>query len=187
MKKLIILITLMLVAITTGCSANKDFVITSEDLSENESLLLTLTGNRVAKYNLKNLPTDKTFDLSMVYEVYKDGEKVKDDYIFSMGFAPTEEKLEDTVLAINIEDNIIRCMAVGALGYLPIEEDLSKLSYTFLPGNTNISIGDEIYLFQGSSSENGFMSPNSAKITDEEKEKYIANNQLTVFLKLVCK
>lgn len=187
MKKLILLITLLLSIITTGCSTSKDFMITSEELNENESLLLTLTGNRVSKYNLKNLPNDKTFYLSMVYEVYRGGKKIKEEQIFGMGFGPTKEKLEDSVLAINIEDNLIRCMTLGALGSLPIEEDINTLSYHFLPVNTNISVGDEIYLFQGSSSENGFITLNSSKISEDEKEKCIENNKLTIFLKLVCK
>lgn len=79
MKKLIILITVLITLIITGCTQTKDFQIEPEELSKEQSELLTLMGNRVFKYKLKNLPNDKNYELKLVYEVYKDSEKIKEE------------------------------------------------------------------------------------------------------------
>lgn len=188
MKKLIMVMTLMLTLIVTGCSKEEDFQIEYQDLTKEQFELLTLTGNRVFKYNLKNLPNDKKYRLELVYEVYKNNKKVKEESFLGIGYEPMDETLDDSTLAINIQDKKITSFLGGASSYIDIDEDISKLSqYQPFSGKTEIKLGDEIYLFQGSIGEYNLINISSGRLSKEEKNKIIKGNELNVFIKLVCK
>lgn len=188
MKKLIMVMTLMLTLIVTGCSKEEDFQIEYQDLTKEQFELLTLTGNRVFKYNLKNLPNDKKYRLELVYEVYKNNKKVKEESFFGIGYEPMDETLEDSTLAINVQDKKITSFLSGASSYIDIDEDISKLSqYQSFSGNTEIKLGDEIYLFQGTKGEYNLINISSGRLSKEEKNKIIKGNELNIFIKLVCK
>lgn len=190
MKKLMILITLITTFIITGCTQTKDFQIEYEELSEEQYELLTLTGNRILKYNLKNLPNDQNYELKLVYEVYKNNKKIKEEDIIGMAYEPTNEKLEDIVLGINIEDDKIRCISGvngGAYSFIDIEENIGNLSYQYFSKTTKINLGDEIYLFHGmEEGKNGFKISDLGLVSEEDKDRYIKDNDLNIFLKLIC-
>lgn len=188
MKKLVMLMTLMLTLIATGCSKGKCFRIEYQDLTKQQFELLILTGNRVFKYNLKNLPNDKKYRLELVYEVYKNNKNVKEESFLGIGYEPMDETLEDSTLAINIQDKKITSFLGGASSCIDIDEDISKLSqYQPFSGNTEIKFGDEIYLFQGTKGEYNLINISSGRLSKEEKNKIIKGNELNVFIKLVCK
>lgn len=189
MKKVMILITLLITLIITGCTQAKDLQIEYEKLSEEQSQLLTLTGNRVFKYNIKNLPNDKNYEFKLVYEVYKNNEKLKEEKIVGLLYEPTNEELKDIILAINIQDDKIRCISGeygGVYSSLDIEEGIKNLSQQYFTETTKINLGDEIYLFHGIEGINGFKFSGLGLLSDEDKSSYINDSELNVFIKLVC-
>ena len=105
MKKVLVLIAILSALIISGCTQNNYFTIKSKEFTDEQNEILSLTGNRAFKYDLKNLPKDKNYELKIVYEIYKNKEKVKEEMIFGMAYGPTENKIEDTNLSINIQEN----------------------------------------------------------------------------------
>lgn len=189
MKKLMILITLLVTLIITGCTQTKDFQIEYDELSEEQAKLLTLTGNRVYKYNLKNPPNDKNYELKLVYEVYKNNEKIKEKDIIGMAYGPTNEEISNIILEINIQDNKIRCISGEngeAYSSIDIDENIEELSHQFFTKTTKINLGDEIYLFHGLKGKNGLKISDLGLLSKEDKDRYIKENELNVFLKLIC-
>jgi len=65
------------------------------------------------KYDLKNLPRDKSYELKVVYEVYNNKEKVREEILLGTAYGPTDDKIEDTNISINIQENKIRIMFGG--------------------------------------------------------------------------
>ena len=189
MKKLMILITLLVTLIITGCTQTKDFQIEYDELSEEQAKLLTLTGNRVYKYNLKNPPNDKNYELKLVYEVYKNNEKIKEKDIIGMAYGPTNEEINNIILEINIQDNKIRCISGEngeAYSSIDIDENIEELSHQYFTKTTKINLGDEIYLFHGLKGKNGLKISDLGLLSKEDKDRYIKDNELNVFLKLIC-
>ena len=52
---------------------------------------MSISGNKVFKYKLKNLPKNKTYQILFTYEVYEGKEKVKEENITSIW----KDSLED--------------------------------------------------------------------------------------------
>lgn len=183
-----ILIFALLILIIIVFNQNKDFKIEYEKLPQEHSELLTLTGNKVLKYDLKNLSNKKSYEIGLVYEVYKDDKKVKEEKIMGMLYGPTKEKIKNNELSINIQDKRIRCMSGeegGIYSYLDVEEDISKLSYQYFVGKNKVEFGDDVYLFHGTSGENGFTGYDLGKLSEEDKNNLIKNNDLNIFIKLI--
>jgi len=188
MKKVSVLIVILSTLILIGCSQGKNFTIESKEFTDEQNEILSLTGNRAFKCDLKNLPKDKNYELNVVYEVYQGKEKVKEEIILGMAYEATEDKIEDRNLSINIQENKIRAISDGAYSYLDIEEDISKLVNYYFSGNTKINIGDQIYLFHGSDGK--YLLPTEKSlglVSNEELEKLIEENEVNIFIKLVCK
>lgn len=164
----------------------KNFTIESKEFTDEQNEVLTLTGNRAFKFDLKNLPTDKSFELKLVYEVYKNKEKVKEQTMFAAAYDTTEDNREDTNIALNIQENKIRIMSCGAYGSIDIDEDITKLTNYYFNGTKNITLGDEIYLFHALSG-NTAISMQSMELSKEDVEKVINENEMNVFIKLICK
>lgn len=187
MKKLITLAILLITLTITGCTQTKDFQIEYNSLSKEQEEIINLTGNRIFRYNLENLPNDKNYQLNLVYEVYKDGKKVKEEQIMSLWYEPTKEKLEDITVAINMQDNKIRCQEGGAAASLDVKEDISQLSYHYYNGGKKINFGDEIYLFHGVKGDKGILYSDLGLLSDKDLNENIKENELNVFVKLQCK
>lgn len=186
MKKVLVLIMIFNVLILSGCTQSKDFIIKSKEFTKEQNEILSLTGNRAFKYDLKNLPKDKSYELNIVYEVYKNKDKVKEETLFGMAYEPTDEKIEDTNISINIQENKIRIMSGGAYTSLDIEEDIYKLTNYYFSGDTKINIGDEVYLFHGNIGGVGVSMDNLGVLSKEELNRLIDENEMNVFIKLVC-
>ena len=127
MKKVLVLIIILSTLIISGCTKSENITIVYEEFTDEQMEVLSLTGNRAFKYDLKNLPTDKSYELNVVYEVYKNKEKVSEESLIGMAYGPTEDKIEDTKLSLNIQENNIRIMFGGAYSSLEIEENIFKL------------------------------------------------------------
>lgn len=187
MKKLITLAILLITLTITGCTQTKDFQIEYNSLSKEQEEIINLTGNRIFRYNLENLPNDKNYQLNLVYEVYKDGKKIKEEPIISSLYEPTKEKLEDITVSINMQDNKIRCQEGGAAASLNIKEDISQLSYQYFNKGKKIKLGDDIYLFHGVKGDKGILYSDLGLLSDKNINENIKENELNVFLKLECK
>ena len=187
MKKVLILITILSVLIISGCAQSKDFTIKFKEFTDEQSEILSLTGNRAFKYDLKNLPKDKSYELNIVYEVYKNKEKIREENILGMAYGPTEDKIEDINISINVQENKIRVMCCGGYSDLEIEEDISKLTNYYFNGTREINIGDEIYLFHGTDGGSCLTMDRLGLISKEDLDRLIGENELNTFIKLVCK
>lgn len=187
MRRLILLITIFCTLIIGGCSQDKGFSIKSKEFTDEQSEMLALTGNRAFKFELKNLPKDKKYEIKIVYELYKDNKKILEENIIGMGYVPTVEKVEDRNIAIAIEGNKIRALSDGLYSNLDIEEDISKLTNYYFDGKRKINIGDEVYLFHANDNGHCASMDKLGELSNEELDNLISDNKLNVFIKLVCK
>ncbi|MFU7515592.1 hypothetical protein [Clostridium sp. HCS.1] len=186
MKKVLVLIFILSALIISGCSQGENFTIEYEEFTDEQMEVLSLIGNRAFKYDLKNLPTDKSYELNVVYEVYKNKEKVKEESLLGMAYGPTEDKIEDPNIAINIQENKIRVMFGGVYSTLEIEENIFNLTNYYFNGARKFNIGDEVYLFHSNDSGYGFPMERLGYLSKEELDSLIEKNEENVFIKLVC-
>lgn len=186
MKKVLVLIAIFSALIISGCTQNNYFTIKSKEFTDEQNEILSLTGNRAFKYDLKNLPKDKNYELKIVYEIYKNKEKVKEEIIFGMVYEPTADKIEDTNLSINIQENKIRLMSGGAYTNLEVEEDLSKLTNYYFSGNKKIDIGDEVYLFHANDGSSALSIDRLGFLSKEDLNRLLEENKMNIFIKLAC-
>lgn len=186
MKKVLVLIAIFSALIISGCTQNNYFTIKSKEFTDEQNEILSLTGNRAFKYDLKNLPKDKNYELKIVYEIYKNKEKVKEEIIFGMVYGPTEDKIEDTNLSINIQENKIRLMSGVAYTNLEVEEDLSKLTNYYFSGNRKIDIGDEVYLFHANDGSSALIMDRLGFLSKEDLNRLLEENKMNIFIKLAC-
>lgn len=186
MKKVLVLIAIFSALIISGCTQNNYFTIKSKEFTDEQNEILSLTGNRAFKYDLKNLPKDKNYELKIVYEIYKNKEKVKEEIIFGMVYEPTADKIEDTNLSINIQENKIMLMSGGAYTNLEVEEDLSKLTNYYFSGNKKIDIGDEVYLFHANDGSSALSIDRLGFLSKEDLNRLLEENKMNIFIKLAC-
>ncbi|MDU5107712.1 hypothetical protein [Clostridium sp.] len=186
MKKLLLLIVILSSLIISGCTQSKDFTINYKEFTDEQNEILSLTGNRAFKYDLKNLPEDKSYELQVVYETYENKEKVKEKMIFAMAYGPTEDKIEDTNLSINIQENKIKLMSGGAYTSFEIEEDISKFTNYYFTGTRIIDIGDEVYLFHANDGGMGLPMNRLGSLSKEDLDRLLDINKTNIFIKLVC-
>lgn len=183
MKKIIVQVVVIMTLILAGCAQTKDMEIVYKELSQEESQLLTLTGNNIMRYNIKNLPNDKDYELKLVYEVYENKEKVKDETIMAMAYEASDEKLQDLDLWINIQEGKIRCLKGGAYAYYDVEENIENLSREYFSKSSTFDLGDEVYLFRGVGGKNGMKISELGVVSDKDS---LLEGTSNVFIKLVC-
>ena len=186
MKKALVLIVILSALIISGCTQSKNFIIESKDFTDEQNEIFLLTGSRAFKYDLKNLPKDKSYELKVVYEVYKNKEKVREESILGMVYEPVEDKIENTNISINIQENKIRVTSGGAYSELETEEDIFRLSnYYFSEDPIKINIGDEVYLFHAIDGDI-LTTESLGLLSKEELDRLIEKNEVNIFIKLVC-
>lgn len=71
MKKVLIIIAILSSLLISGCTQSKGFTIASKEFTDSQYEILALTGNRAFKYDLKNIPNDKNYELKLVCEEIK--------------------------------------------------------------------------------------------------------------------
>lgn len=186
MKKALVLIVILSALIISGCTQSKNFTIESKDFTDEQNEIFLLTGSRAFKYDLKNLPKDKSYELKVVYEVYKNKEKVREESILGMVYEPVEDKIENTNISINIQENKIRVTSGGAYSELETEEDIFRLSnYYFSEDPIKINIGDEVYLFHAINGDI-LTTESLGLLSKEELDRLIEKNEVNIFIKLEC-
>ena len=186
MKKALVLIVILSALIISGCTQSKNFIIESKDFTDEQNEIFLLTGSRAFKYDLKNLPKDKSYELKVVYEVYKNKEKVREENIWGMAYEPVEDKIENTNISINIQENKIRVTSGGAYSELETEEDIFRLSnYYFSEDPIKINIGDEVYLFHAINGDI-LTTESLGLLSKEELDRLIEKNEVNIFIKLEC-
>lgn len=155
MKKILsIILCVMTFSILTGCDlvSSKEPKLVYKELSEKERTLLRITGNNVALYEIENMPTDLEYELTISYELYEKGKKVKEDVITGVTTG-NMEKDQKISIAINLkEDKIDSIISTGGLesGSNSAEIDLSGHGYAFVSDDVKLESGKEIYIYQGS-------------------------------------
>ena len=186
MKKALVLIVILSTLIISGCTQSKNFTIESKDFTDEQNEIFLLTGSRAFKYDLKNLPKDKSYELNVVYEVYKNKEKVREESILGMVYETVEDKIENTNISINIQENKIRVTSGGAYSELETEEDIFRLSNYYFSGDPiKINIGDEVYLFHAIDGDI-LTTESLGLLSKEELDRLIEKNEVNIFIKLVC-
>ena len=186
MKKALVLIVILSALIISGCTQSKNFIIESKEFTDEQNEIFLLTGSRAFKYDLKNLPKDKSYELKVVYEVYKNKEKVREENILGMAYEPVEDKIENTNISINIQENKIRVTSGGAYSELETEEDIFRLSnYYFSEDPIKINIGDEVYLFHAIDGDI-LTTESLGLLSKEELDRLIEKNEVNIFIKLEC-
>jgi len=197
MKKLkLVLLTLVSVILLIGCQKiqNNQTKLVYEELSKKENYLLTLTDNKVFMYNIKNLPKDKNYELKLMYEVYKNTEKVTERVITSILSDNTSEKTgaEETI-AINIQDDKIRFILGEDSGYSSgscnIEEKLASYTQSYLTRDIDLKLGTDIYIYHAVANTSGGSSLNNSilgtSINTDELNSILKDNEENIFIKLV--
>ncbi|MDB2106648.1 hypothetical protein [Clostridium paraputrificum] len=186
MKKALVLIVVLSALIISGCTQSKKFIIESKEFTDEQNEILSLTGNRAFKYDLKNLPKDKSFELKVIYEAYKNKEKVREENILGMAYESGEGKIENTNISINIQENKIRITSGGAYSDLETEEDIFRLTNYYYSGVLRkINMGDEVYLFHAADGEM-LTTERLGLLSKEELDRLIEKNEVNFFIKLVC-
>ena len=186
MKKALVLIVILSALIISGCTQSKNFIIESKEFTDEQNEIFLLTGSRAFKYDLKNLPKDKSYELKVVYEVYKNKEKVREENILGMAYEPVEDKIENTNISINIQENKIRVTSGGAYSELETEEDIFRLSNYYFSGDPiKINIGDEVYLFHAIDGDI-LTTESLGLLSKEELDRLIEKNEVNIFIKLEC-
>lgn len=186
MKKALLLIVFLSALIISGCTQSKKITIQYKEFTDEQNEILSLTGNRAFKYDLKNLPKDKSYELKVVYEAYKNKEKVREENILGMAYEPGENKIGDTNISINIEENKIRITSGGAYSDLEIEEDIFRLTNYYFSGVLRkINMEDEVYLFHAADGEM-LTTEGLGLLSKEELDRLIEKNEVNIFIKLVC-
>ena len=198
-KKLkLILLTLISVILLIGCQQikNNQTKLVYEELSKKENYLLTLTDNKVFMYNIKNLPKDKNYELKLVYEVYKNTEKVTERVITSVLSDNTSEKTgaEETI-GINIQDDKIRFILGEDSGYSSgscnIEEKLANYAQSYLTKDIDLKLGTDVYIYHAVASTSGESSLTlnngilGTPINTDKLNNILKDNEENIFVKLV--
>ncbi|CAH2212705.1 hypothetical protein [Tepidibacter aestuarii] len=195
MKKILVLfLTLMCCTTFIGCQniKNIDTELVYESLSDKEEYLFNLTGNRILMYKLKNIPNDKKYEFSLIYEVYENGKKVKEDSITSIMHDDISIESDIKTLGINLKSNQIRYIladkSATMSGSYEVKEDLSKYSKAALTNNTKLTLGTEIYIYYANSesSISGNL-PLGVPIDSEVTREILKDNQSTVLIRLSFK
>ena len=156
---------------------------------------MTLTDNKVLMYNIKNLPKDKNYELTLMYEVYKNTEKVTERVITSVRSDSTSKKTgaEETI-GINIQDDKIRFILGEDSGYSSgscnIEEKLANYAQSYLTMNTDLKLGTNVYIYHAvanTSSESSTLNNSilGKSINTDKLNSILKDNEENIFIKLV--
>lgn len=185
MKKLLLISTIFITLIISGCTNNQHFTIKSQKYTNKQQELLTLTGNNASKYELENIPNNKDFKINIIYEVYENTTKIKEQLITSMLVESTKDTVDNIPISINIQDNLIRLVSKSSYNEIKIDEDLSNLSSCWLSYDSQINLDDTIYLFIANEDNNTNISNESFILKDQDINKIVTTNNTNVFIKLV--
>lgn len=176
-----------------GCKklVNKETQLIYDPLSEKEEYLMDLTGNKVLMYKLKNLPEDKKYEILLTYEVYKNGEKAKDEQIAGMMKDNLGSDNKEEMLGINFQENKIRFILAHNGSYSSvvheIEENFNWYSQTYFTENIDLPIGSEAYIYFATSEDSISSNILGVPIDSNKINDLIKDNESCIFIKLSFK
>ena len=154
MKQLIrVILVLVVIFPLVGCKKLQTSPpeLVPQSLSSREEVLLNLTGNKVLLYSLTHMPPRDGYELSLTYEVYENGEKVKEALLLSLMNPDPDGHPFDETIGLNFQSNEIRVFSGNnhayASGNLQIEEDLSQYAQAFLGDRLDLPLGTEVYIY----------------------------------------
>ncbi|GAA0077673.1 hypothetical protein UT300005_20510 [Clostridium sp. CTA-5] len=195
-KLIILILVSALLLISCYLTRNTKTELVYKELSKNDTYLLNVTGNKVLMYDLKNLPKDKNYEITFMYEVYKNTEKIKEQIITGMLKDSTCEKVENDneIIVMNLQENKIKSLLGNdknnsySSGECSIDENLFKYSFKYLTNNIDLSLGTEVYLFHAtsSSSTRNFLQLGT-HINQDELNDVLNENEENIFIKLIYK
>lgn len=198
MKKLVlVLISFILTINILGCSNFQSEEIPKiefvyESLSKREEYLMSLTGNKVLTYKLKDIPKEIKYEISLTYEVYENDKKIKEDTIISSIRDEIGEKDENRSMGLNIENSKIRYILDFDNGFssgdYDLKEDLKNYSTSYLTDDVDLELGKDIYIYYATSSNK--MSDNiplGVPIDEEVTKNILNNSNSTLLLRLSFK
>lgn len=188
----IILVPLISLALLIGCSHTNDSTtkLEYETLSSKEERLSKITHSKTLIYNLKNLPTDKNYKISIIYEVYEKENKIKEAVITSLLNDSGSEKNSTETITLSIQSNKIG-FALGkdagyAFGSCDVTEDLSNCSSKFMTGNVDLKFGTTLYLYHAMKNEDSL---GEVRLNDMSSSEYLSASLKdythNIFIKLV--
>ncbi len=196
MKKLILIISLICAMLVVGCEDNtvksNKTELGYEELSKKEQYLFNVTGNDILMYNLKNLPKDKNYELNIIYEVYKNNKKVKEDIITGMRNNDSSKKIDSKTIIINLQEDKIRYVLGEENGYvsgsIDIDEKLKDYTQTYLTNNVDLELGKDVYIYHAASgeSESSHMDL-GVPIKKEKLDRVLKSNEDNILIKLTYK
>lgn len=199
MYKKIIAILFAVIVLLAGISntkqGNGDLNLEYEKLTEKEQYLLNVTGNKVAMYKLNGLPTDKKYEINWIYEVYKNGEKVKEEIITGIYKDEINNESKDKTLVLNYQEDKINSLLGEDGGFssksLDIENNVEYSGVIWLTNDITIELGTEIYLYHATTGRKTndkvvhehitLGTPRSKKDIDE----IVNSSEENVFIKMV--
>jgi len=196
-KKLkLILLTLISVILLIGSQQiqNNQTKLVYEELSKKEDYLLNVTGNKVLMYNIKNLPKDKNYEIKLMYEVYKNAERVTESVLTGILSDNTSEKTgSEKTIAINIQGDKILCLLGEDRSYSSvswnIEEKIANYSQSYLTKDIDLKLGTEVYIYHAMASTSGIYHLNNdilgRSINTDELNNILKDNEENFFIKLV--
>lgn len=124
--------------------------------------------------------------MKIIYETYKNREKINEQPLLSMSYIPTKDKIENSRLALNIQENKLHLLYDGAYTYLDLKDNILQLSNYYFEGYRKINMGDEIYLFHANDNGISVSSNQLGLLTKKDINQLIQENSLHIFIKLVC-
>lgn len=183
-----LILTFMCLIMFTSSQQIKNIKLTYKPFSENEQYLLSLTNNKILMYDLKNLPTNKNYTITLIYEVYKNSEKIKDNIITQSLSDGSNEEIKSQTIGLNITSDQIRfLMATNSAYYnskLDIDENLSECSQIFLSKNVDVQPGTDIYLYYATTSQTISDNLIGNPIKEDTLTELIKDKKLHAFIKL---
>ena len=187
MKRLLSVICILAISVFVGCGSTSSggMKLKYESLSEKEERILTLTGDKILLYEISNIPKGKRFEVLISYEIYENGEKIKEEVITGIGIGGVSEKKEKVDVGVNIQNNKIssNINMGGAISFNSIDIDfnLKGNGRGFLVEDKYLKLGDEVYIFHGAKG-NGFSPIDLGEKVDEELFREILNRHEENFL-----
>lgn len=156
-----------------------------EPLSEKEIRIFNLTGDRIAMYEINNIPEGKGIKIDISYEIYEGDVKIKEELLTGIATGGPTEKETDFKFGINIQENKIRSNINmdGAMSFSnkDIPFNLNEMSHGFLSEDREVKLGDEVYLFHGI--KGSTFSPLDLGVNiEEERFKEVLNRHEENFL-----
>ncbi|MDZ5252184.1 hypothetical protein [Clostridium sp. LIBA-8841] len=195
MKKLRgIVFSLIPLLFLVGCESieKNETKLVYEKLSQKEEYLLNLTDNKILTYKIENIPKDKSYEINLIYEVYREGKKIKEEIIMGSISEEGHEESKEKTLGINFKDgNKIRCVLGDEGTYSTashdIEENLWEYVQAYFTNDITLEEGKSVYIYHANSGEyiqNSVLGMNTdSNILNE----ILKNNEVNIFLKLSLK